>query len=75
MKTCFHSNSNNVSLLFPKGTSYKGTIVDKSFILDFLWRFYESHKNVVGTSTQSFTCHHTGIYGQKFYVNPKIIPH
>ena len=47
-------------------------MVDKCFILNFVLHFYESHTNV-GTSIQSFTRQHTGIFGQKFYVNPKIL--
>ena len=70
-KTCFHSTKNNVMLLFSKDTSYEGIIFDKSFICNFVLHVYESHTNV-GISIQSFTCHHTVIQGQKFYINPKI---
>ena len=69
-KTCFCSTNNNVLLLFSKDISCEGIIVDKCFIFNFILHFYELHTNV-GT----FTCHHNGIYGQKFYINPKILSH
>ena len=69
---CFHSTNSNVLLLFSKDPSYEGIMVDKCFIFNLVLHFYESHTNV-STSIQSFTCHHARIYGQRFYINPKII--
>ena len=53
-------------------TSYDSITVDKCFIFNFVRHFYESNTNFT-TSTQIFICHYTGNYGQKFYINPKII--
>ena len=72
-KTCFPLTKNNVMLLFSKDTSYEGIIFDKSFICNFVLHFSESHTNI-SISIQSFTCHHTAIQGQKFYINLKILP-
>ena len=57
---------------FYEDTSYDGIIVDKYFIFNFGLHFSKSNINFT-TSIQIFTCHCTENYGQKFYINPKIL--
>ena len=58
--------------LFYEDRSYDGIAVDKYFIFSFVLHYYESNLNFT-TSIQSFTCHYTEDYGQKFYINAKIL--
>ena len=72
-KICFRSTNNNLLIFFffSIDVSYEYRTVDNCFFSVRLTFVRIIHN--IGTSIQGFTWHHTWIYGQKFYITPKIV--